>query len=164
MLEEGNLPHPRFPRCDMQVPRKVLNGRHMRTAHCAKGSERKRRRLDETKTRDNLERAFHAYRKPMEDVSEFRYLGRLMTATDNNWPAVAGNIKKGAGELGTFGLGTWQGGGGPESVTEFLHCHDTAGPPLWGEDVSSYEEDGVGPGRLSGQGCKKVNGETALIW
>ena len=30
----------------------------------------------------------------MEAVSEFRYLGRLLTATDNEWPAVAGNTRK----------------------------------------------------------------------
>ena len=32
MLEEGNLPHPWCARCDMQVPRKALNGRHLGTA------------------------------------------------------------------------------------------------------------------------------------
>ena len=30
----------------------------------------------------------------MEAVSKFRYLGRLLTATDDDWLAVAGNIKK----------------------------------------------------------------------
>ena len=94
MLEEGNLPHPRCPRCDMQVPRKVLNGRHLGNAQCKKGAERRRRRLAKTETRENLERAFHAYGKSMETVLEFRYLGRLLTATDDDWPAVAGNIKK----------------------------------------------------------------------
>ena len=94
MLEEGNLPHPRCPRCDMQVPRKALNGRHLGTAQCAKGVERKRRRLAETETRDKLEQAFHSNGQPMEAVLEFRYLGRLLTATDEDWPAVAGNIKK----------------------------------------------------------------------
>ena len=84
MLEEGNLPHPRCPRCDLQVPRKALNGRHLGTAQCKKGAERKRRRLAEKETRENLERAFHAYGKPMEAVSEFRYLGRLLTATDDD--------------------------------------------------------------------------------
>ena len=34
MLEEVNLPHPRCLRCDMQVPRKALNGRHLGTAQC----------------------------------------------------------------------------------------------------------------------------------
>ena len=44
--------------------------------------------------RKNLERAFHAYGKPMEAVSEFCYLGHLLTATDDDWPAVASNIRK----------------------------------------------------------------------
>ena len=94
MLEEGNSPHPRCARCDMQVPRKALNGRDLGTAQCAKGAERKRRRLTKTETREKLERAFSAYGKPMEAVLKFRYLGRILTATDDDWPAVAGNIKK----------------------------------------------------------------------
>ena len=32
ILEEGNLPHPRCPRCNMLVPRITLNGRH--PCHC----------------------------------------------------------------------------------------------------------------------------------
>ena len=60
MLEEGNLPHPWCPRCDLQVPRKELNGHHLGITQCKKGAERKRRRLAETETRENLERAFHA--------------------------------------------------------------------------------------------------------
>ena len=94
MLEELNFPHPRCARCDMQVPRKAINGLHLETAQCAKGAERKRRRLAETETRENSERAYRAYGKPMETVTEFRYLGRILTATDDDWPAVAGNIKK----------------------------------------------------------------------
>ena len=94
MLEEGNFPHPRCARCDMQVPRKALNGCHLGTTQCAKGAERKRRRLAGTEMRENLERAFRAYGEPMEAVSEFRYLGKLLTATDDDWPEVAGNIKK----------------------------------------------------------------------
>ena len=78
----------------MQVPRKALNGSHLGTAQCAKGAERKRRRLAETETRENSERAFRAYGQPMEAVTEFRYLGRILTATDDDWPAVAGNTKK----------------------------------------------------------------------
>ena len=45
MLEEGNSPHPRCARCDMQVPWKALNGLHLGTAQCEKGAERKRKRL-----------------------------------------------------------------------------------------------------------------------
>ena len=38
--------------------------------------------------------AFEAYGKPLENVSSFKYLGRVMTAGDNNWVAVAGNLLK----------------------------------------------------------------------
>ena len=31
ILEEGNLPLPRCPRCNLQVSRKALNGRHLET-------------------------------------------------------------------------------------------------------------------------------------
>ena len=58
MLEEENLPHPRCARCDMQVPRKALNGRHLGIMECTKGAERNRRRMAETETKENLERAF----------------------------------------------------------------------------------------------------------
>ena len=59
-----------------------------------KGVERNRRWLSETETRENSERAFKAYGEPMEAVSEFKYLGRILTAIDYDWPAVAGNLKK----------------------------------------------------------------------
>ena len=94
MLEEGKLPLPRCPRCNLQVSRKALNGRHLGTLQCQKGEERKRRRLTETETRKNTERTFLAYGKPMAAVLEFRYLGRLLTTTDDDWPEVAGNIQK----------------------------------------------------------------------
>ena len=32
ILEEGNLPLPRCPQCDLQVSRKALNGRHLEVA------------------------------------------------------------------------------------------------------------------------------------
>ena len=47
ILEEGNLFHPRCPRCDMLVPWHALNRRHFSTAQCDMGAERKRRRLAE---------------------------------------------------------------------------------------------------------------------
>ena len=94
MLEEGNLPLPRCPRCDLRVSRKALNGRHLGTIQRRTGTKRKRKRLVETEMRENPERAFHAYGKPMEAVSELRYLGRLLTVTDYDCPEVAGNIRK----------------------------------------------------------------------
>ena len=36
--------------------------------------------------------AFKAYGKQLEVVPSFKDLGRIMTAGDDNWPAVAGNL------------------------------------------------------------------------
>ena len=94
MLEEGNLPHPRCARCNMQVPHRALNRRIQGTAQCLKGAERKRRRLAEKDTRNNLEQAFEAYGVPIKSVSEFKYLGRILMATDKDWPAVVRNLGK----------------------------------------------------------------------
>ena len=78
--------------------------------------------------RENSERAFHAYGKQMKAVTEFQYLGLLL-----RWLAGGGRQhSEGAGDLGTVGAGAGAGGGGPESVTKFLYCRDTAGPPLRG--------------------------------
>ena len=44
--------------------------------------------------RDSMERAFEAYGTPLETVSTFKYLGRVMTVGDDDWPAVAGNLVK----------------------------------------------------------------------
>ena len=40
------------------------------------------------------EKAVHAYGTKMRAVMEFKYLGRVLTNTDYDWPAVAGNIRK----------------------------------------------------------------------
>ena len=41
ILEEVKHLYPRFPWCDIMVPWQALNGRHLTTDQCAKGSERK---------------------------------------------------------------------------------------------------------------------------
>ena len=78
----------------MQVPHRALNGRHPGTVQCLKGAERKRRRLAEKENRENLEWDFKAYGAPIKSVSEFKYLGIILTAMDDDWPAVVGNLGK----------------------------------------------------------------------
>ena len=149
-LEEGNLPLPRCPRCDLQVFRRAFNGRHLETNQCKTGAERKQRRLVAAEMEITSEKEFHAYENKMRAVTEFRYLGRVMTNTNDDWPAVAGNIRKAQGDLGEAGEDLGTGGGGPESVTQISYCRDTAGPPLRGGDLGLHQEDGGCPGRVPG--------------
>ena len=61
---------------------------------CKSGVQRKRRLLAEAEIREGMEMAFEAYREQLESVPRFTYLGRVMTAGDDDWPAVAGNLAK----------------------------------------------------------------------
>ena len=38
----------------------------------------------------------------MRAVTEFKYLGRVLTNTDDDWPAVAGNIRKARASWGSL--------------------------------------------------------------
>ena len=78
----------------MLVPWRTLNGKHHGTAMCSSGAERKRRRLVETELRESTEMSFEAYGKQLEAVPSFKYLGLIMTAGDDYWPAVEGNLVK----------------------------------------------------------------------
>ena len=94
ILEDGTPPHPRCPCCNMLVPCCALKRKHLATAQCAMGLERRRRRLVEEELQESLNRAFQAYREPLETVTSFKYLGRVLTAGDDGWLAVAGNLRK----------------------------------------------------------------------
>ena len=43
---------------------------------------------------ESTERAFQAYDRLIETVTLFKYLGRVLTAADEKWMAVAGNLRK----------------------------------------------------------------------
>ena len=78
----------------MLVPWCDLNGRYLATAQCARGAEKKRRRLAEEELRESSERAFQAYGASLENVTAFKYLGRVMMAEDDDWPKVEGKTQK----------------------------------------------------------------------
>ena len=61
---------------------------------CKSGVEQKRRRLAEAEIRESTEMAFKVYGEQIESVPRFTYLGRVMTAGDDDWPEVAGNLEK----------------------------------------------------------------------
>ena len=44
--------------------------------------------------RESSERAFEAYREPIQNVSTFRYLGRVLMDGEDDWIAVLDNLGK----------------------------------------------------------------------
>ena len=94
ILEECNLPQPRCPLCDMLVPCRDMNGIYRGTAQFKKGTERKRRRLEVEEEREVTSRAVSTYGHPLEMVTSFKYLGKVISAADNYWPEVVRNLTK----------------------------------------------------------------------
>ena len=105
----------------MQVPRRALNRWHPGTAQCLKGAERKRRRLAEAEaeTRENSEQVFEAYGAPIESVAEFKYLGRILTATDDDCTAVVGNLGKARRSWGSLSRVLSREGADPKVLQAF---------------------------------------------
>ena len=69
--------------------------------------------------RKTSERELHAYWKQMMAVTEFRYLGRVLTATDDDWPAVADNIRKARANWGMLARILRQEGADPKVSHSF---------------------------------------------
>jgi hypothetical protein len=94
ILDEGSFPHPRCEYCDMFVPRPAVYTTHPNTAMCKNGADRKRQRLAVAESRQAKEHVLMARGVPLETVSIFKYLGRLLSNTDEDWPAVYANLRK----------------------------------------------------------------------
>ena len=61
ILEEGKLSHPRCPLCEILLLWAPLNGRHLNTVLCSKGSERKCHRLAVEADQEVMETQFRVY-------------------------------------------------------------------------------------------------------
>ena len=52
--------------------------------------------------REITERAFESYGAPLENLTAFKYLGRVMTAVDGDWPTMVVNLQKARNIWGWF--------------------------------------------------------------
>ena len=68
--------------------------RHWELEMCTKGAERKIRWQREEKSQEITMVAFQAYSRALETVTTFKYLGRVLTTSNNNWPSVVANFWK----------------------------------------------------------------------
>ena len=64
----------------------------MRTAQCTQGAERKRRQLAAEEDKEITARDFSAYGRPQDMVTSFKYLGRVISSADDNWPELVKNL------------------------------------------------------------------------
>ena len=94
-------------------------------AMCARGSERRLKRLWEEEAWLITAVDFEAYGRPLEMVTAFKYLGRIITASDDNWPAVVEKFQKARKQwsrlsriIGWEGVDPWTSGNFYKSVVQ----------------------------------------------
>ena len=81
--------------------------------------------------RESSERAFEAYGEPIQNFSAFRYLGRVLTAGDDNWRAVVGNLGKARKSWGRLSQILILEGGRSKGVGKFLQGDGPGGVYVW---------------------------------
>ena len=77
----------------MLVPWADLNIHHPSITQCVKGPDWKRHRIAAEESRSVTERALRTYGRPLTMLTSFKYLGRILTALDDDWPEVASNLR-----------------------------------------------------------------------
>ena len=77
-------PLPQCIKCNVFVSQQALNSLHTTTEICRRGEERKRHRLDTEEARAGENKSLKTYGKTLGSVSSFKYLGRVLSASDNN--------------------------------------------------------------------------------
>ena len=77
----------------MFVYQKALSSQHLAAAFFRRGTEREWRRLAEQEAQARIDSVLTAYGAPLSQVTSFKYLGKVLTEEDNNWPAVVCKLR-----------------------------------------------------------------------
>ena len=114
--------------------------------------------MAEEETRESAEKAFQAYGRPLKTVTSFKYLGRVLTAADDGYPEVVGNLQK-ARESWTRLTRILGRKGASPRVPGMFSRQSAGGDFIWVGDVGSDPPHGTAPGKLLAQGRQVDNGE-----
>ena len=91
--------YPRCPRCNVQAH---PSRQHFNSRRCQSGRARKRKRELEIEHLRALSTEFRIDDTLLENVETFRYLGRIVSATTEDWPSVSDNLRKARKSWGRF--------------------------------------------------------------
>jgi hypothetical protein len=72
----------------------ALAGKHMDSALCREGAKCNKRKKMNLQCIRAFRRTFQIRDQPIETVTTFKYLGRILTSRDNDWEAAYRNLKK----------------------------------------------------------------------
>ena len=96
------LPEPCYPRCPRCLMQAYPTQQHLRSRRCQNGRVRKRKRDLEVEHLRSLNTELRVNGTLLENVETFRYLGRIVSATAEDWPAVSHNLRQARKRWGRF--------------------------------------------------------------
>ena len=76
------------------MPSTSLNTRHYNTEACRSGTRRALRRADQQRAYDAHQVTFQICDVTLESAATFKYLGRPISNTNSDWPALYYNLRK----------------------------------------------------------------------
>jgi len=94
ILEEAPTPLPKCELCGMHVKPNAIRGGHQTSLLCKRGAARLRQRKVNEEARLAREQVFTIYGEPLQSVIVFKYLGRPLSSTDDDWPALYRNLSR----------------------------------------------------------------------
>jgi len=103
----------------MHVPYEALNTGHRNTADCRYGRDLWRQREAAEAARRAQGQTFTACDVQLETVTSFRYLGRIITSTDDDWPALYRNLTKARKRWGMVSRVLVRDGASPRAMAMF---------------------------------------------
>jgi hypothetical protein len=99
IAEEGKL-----PRCDnCGLFQRNVGQQHKAGKDCKKATRTRKARKDAKLQKTAREVVFMVEGRPIENVKEFKYLGRILEENDQDWPAVQRNLKRARQKWGMIG-------------------------------------------------------------
>jgi hypothetical protein len=99
ITEEGKL-----PQCEnCGLFQKIVDQKHKMSGECKRATKARKARLDGKRHQSEREITFTVLGTPIERVKEFKYLGRILDESDDDWPALQSNLKKARAKWGRIG-------------------------------------------------------------
>ena len=102
ILKEGRYTLPKCEQCGMHIPFSALNGHHQNSKLCHEGTDHRRQREAVADACQALEVPFRAKGDQLKWVTTFKYLGRPLAMTDDDWPAIYRNLSRARQKWGRF--------------------------------------------------------------
>jgi hypothetical protein len=92
IMEEGRLS--RCTLCGMFCTKLQLAGGHTKTVLCKQGTKRNKQKMRDLQCIRAFQRTFTIQNQPIETLTSFQYLGRIITSMDSDWEAARFNLNK----------------------------------------------------------------------